>query len=627
LDGRWKVKIPSRSVRITLVVVAGVLLLAVGQFAVRAMRDARLSSLFKGPFELCVREEPTFYPRVVYNDKNYLAPGDESPAEPPSKDSEFATESREGEIPWVDGAAREDVNAAIRKHAEEASVDGTTGATALVRLRSPSVYRDRRPFRSLQIVYPEDGSLFPPNLCAPYVEWEDPSNNLWQVLLEYGNGSESETFLTREKRWRIPSKLWKQVCRRALTSDARLQIKGLKLNGAGDKAGEVQASESVHFRISRDRADNFIVYRLVSPPFSSSKTPDLFIRDIRKDEPKLFLSARREYCVNCHSFSSKQGNRGKLSLQVRSMAPGEKKLPVYVGVYDIDRHTGFRVQLPFEIQMTTYMAWSPDHTKLAFSANQKIAALKPVLYETQLAGMATSDIAVYDLTRDEAFLLPAASDPNMLEVYPRWSPDGTRIVFSRGPVGPHPAHVIYDLYEVPLDAGRESAARPIEGAVNNGRSNYFPRFSPDGKWFSFCQCDGGDLIRSSSDIYLMRGDLKGPARRLECNVPYAADSWHSWSSNGRWLVWASKREGGIYAYLYLTHIDEYGHDSPAIRLPITERPHASFNIPEFVAHDPLIGERDLFEAIRVEQEPHVVRKREAKEERGDVQEEAGAEES
>lgn len=616
----------SRSVKISIAGIVVLLLVIVGQIAARAVRNARLSALFEGPYQVCKREEPEYYPRVAYNLADYLHVDGEAATESSSKGSEFATGPGEEEISWVDGDAREEVEAALRRHAGQDAVDGTTGATPVARLRSPSVYRDRRPSRSLQIIYPEDGALFPPNLCPPYVEWDDPRNNVWQVLVEIGGDGERLTFLATSKRWRFPRKVWQRLRAHAVSRDARLQVKGLKLNKAGQKTGALEASEIVRFRISRDPTDNYIVYRLVSPPFSSAKTPDLFVRDIRKDEPKLFLSARRKYCVNCHCFSSKQGNVGKLSLQVRSLDAARHKLPVYLGVYDIDRGTGYRVQLPFEIQMTTYMAWSPDHTKLAFSANQKIAALKPILYETQLAGMSTSDIAIYDMTRNEAYLLPGASDPNMLEVYPRWSPDQTLIVFSRSPVGHHPAHILYDLYAVRVDGGEESVAWPVEDAVNNGRSNYFPRFSPDGKWFSFCQCDGGDLIRSSSDIYLKAGNLKGPAHRLACNVPHAADSWYSWSSNSRWIVWASKREGGIYAYLYLTHIDEAGRASPAIRLPVKRRPDASFNIPEFVAHDPGIRETDLYEAIRVEQEPRIVRERKSKELHGDAKKEEKEEE-
>jgi Tol biopolymer transport system component len=613
----------SRPAKISIAAVLVLLLLLAAQIALPALRRARLAALFEGPSEVCARQEPTYYPRVVYNLTDYLALKDKPTTELPSTGSEFATKSTEGEIPWVDGAARDEVNAALRSYSKEESLDGTTSATPVARLRSPSVYRDRRPFQALQITYPEDGSLFPPNLCPPYVEWDDPRNNLWQVVVEIGEHGEKLTFLSDSRRWRFPEKVWRRLREEAATCDAQVLVKGLELNGHSQRSGLIQASEPVRFRISPDPADNYIVYRLVAPPFSSSKTPDLFVRDIREDEPRLFLSARRTYCVNCHTFSSKQGDTGKLSLQVRSLAASGQKLPVYLGVYDLDRHSGFRVQLPFEIQMTTFMAWSPDGNKLAFSANQKIVALKPILYETQLAGMAISDIAIYDLTRNEAYLLPGASDPDMLEVYPCWSLDGSFIVFCQTPVGAHPANILFDLVTLPIHESGDAVARPIEGAAANGRSNYFPHFSPDGKWLSFCQCDGGDLIRSSSDIYLKHGNLQGPAHRLECNVAYAADSWHSWSSNSRWLVWASKRDGGVYAYLYLTHIDQDGHASPAIRLPMKERPDASFNIPEFVARDPGIREADLFDAIRVEQQPRIVKEKETRESYGNVQEKGG----
>ena len=97
----------------------------------------------------------------------------------------------------------------------------------------------------------------------------------------------------------------------------------------------------------------------------------------------------------------------------------------------------------------------------------------------------------------------------------------------------------------------------------------------------------------------MPGGLSGRARRLECNDAQAADSWHSWSSNSRWLVFASKRDDGIYARLYLAHIDEAGRASPAVRLPLEQPPLASFNIPELVAERPRIPERELFDAVRV----------------------------
>jgi tetratricopeptide (TPR) repeat protein len=60
------------------------------------------------------------------------------------------------------------------------------------------------------------------------------------------------------------------------------------------------------------------------------------------------------------------------------------------------------------------------------------------------------------------------------------------------------------------------------------------------------------------------------------------NSWHSWSSNSRWLVFSSK-VNGPYTQLFLTHIDEDGHDSPPVLLERFTSPDRAANIPEFVA--------------------------------------------
>lgn len=582
------------------------LIAAVSAYGIHSLRSARLHALFDGPPHVLQSGKPSYYNRIVYNLPEISPAGKNSNLQ--SSNAPFATDSTQEDIPWVDGEARDEVEAAMRQYTRQTqTLDGFH--QALDRFQSPTVYQDRKPAAFLQISNPPNGAIYPPNFCPPYVEWEDPRNNLWQIILRSPNENNEQVFYSEIRRWRFPDGLWNNLCKTARSEEFTIQIRGILRDNDGQRAGTVQATPEWRLKIAEEEADNYIVYRLVDPPFNSFKTPDIFVRDIRQDEPELLLSARRQYCLNCHTFSSKQGNTGKLAIQVRSLVTTMHKLPVYLSIYDMDKRTGYKVQLPFEIQMTTFMAWSPDGNQLAYSANQKVAAIKPITFETQLAGMATSDIAIYDTERNDTWLVPGASDPNQLEIYPYWTPDGKSMVFSRSPVGQHPAHILFDLYIISLDAEDPSAARPIEGASHNGRSNYYSHFSPDGKWFSFCQCDGGDLIRASSDLYLKSGDLTGPAIRLECNSDYAADSWHSWSSNSRWLVFASKRDSGIYASLYLTHIDEAGRSSPAIPLPMENQPFASLNIPEFMAHRPSAREKDLFEAIRVETVPRIAKLR------------------
>jgi len=46
----------------------------------------------------------------------------------------------------------------------------------------------------------------------------------------------------------------------------------------------------------------------------------------------------------------------------------------------------------------------------------------------------------------------------------------------------------YDLYRIPFNEGRGGVPEPLAGASDNGMSNYFPKYSPDGKWIVFCKC-------------------------------------------------------------------------------------------------------------------------------------------
>jgi len=566
--------------RKVLVLVGPVVVVPLGIFLLHHSRTRKLEELFSGPARAAQVSKLPYLPGYKYDlrayerytqERSYEALGIPSPP-------------RIEPLSWPGGAAREEFEAMMRRRAE-----AVTGATAVLRLRSPSVYRERRPSPLLRITYPPDGAVFPPNLCTPEVEWEDPLDDIWQVKV--GAGEREWTFVTHRRRWWFPEEVWEELKR--VGGEIWVEVRGTRKDGSGP----VYVSGRVHFSFAPCPADDFVVYRIVSPPFNPKKAPDMFVRDIRSFKEELFLSARRKYCFNCHTFSSKRGDEGKLALQVRYMAGGDYDLRVYLGIYDISSRKGWKVRLPFSIQMSTFVSWSPDGEKLAFSANQQLVTLHPVVFETQFAGEPTSDIAIYDLPENKAYLLPGASEPDLLEIYPRWTPNGDSLVFCSAPAGLHPAQVKYDLMVIPFEGGEP---RPVPGASLNGRSNYYPRFSPDGRWLSFCTSDGGSLIKSSSDIYIMRSDLKGPPRRLESNVDYAADSWHSWSSNSRWLVFASKRDDGIYARLYFTYIDEEGHAHPAVRLPVKELLPASYNIPEFIAHRPPITDGNLYKAVRVE---------------------------
>ena len=44
---------------------------------------------------------------------------------------------------------------------------------------------------------------------------------------------------------------------------------------------------------------------------------------------------------------------------------------------------------------------------------------------------------------------------------------------------------------------------PIEGASHNGMSNFFAKFSPDGKWIVFCKAENYMLLMPDSELYII----------------------------------------------------------------------------------------------------------------------------
>ncbi len=208
---------------------------------------------------------------------------------------------------------------------------------------------------------------------------------------------------------------------------------------------------------------------------------------------------------------------------------------------------------------------------------------------------------VYDTQTGGYKALPGADDPDYVQSNPTWSPDGQSIVFARSKVyetesiANAPGILLdekdvpefvedkepfkFDLYRVPFNEGRGGKAEPIEGASHNGMSNFFAKFSPDGKWIVFTQAENYMLLMPDSELYIIPAE-GGEARRLRANTPLM-NSWHSFSSNSRWLVFSSKANTP-YTQLFLTHIDEAGRSTPPVVLERFTATDRAANIPEFV---------------------------------------------
>ncbi len=193
-----------------------------------------------------------------------------------------------------------------------------------------------------------------------------------------------------------------------------------------------------------------------------------------------------------------------------------------------------------------------------------------------------SNLALFDSYEGSIIHRPEIARPDRLETYPEWSPDGEFLYFSsaRVPWPEYPGQVfevVGRVSEVKYDLNRiafcpESLTfgevETLICAGETGMSMTQPKISPDGRWLTFVMHDYGTFptFQDSSDIWMM--DLHSEqARPLDEINSRSSDSWRSWSSEGRWLVFASKRDAKRINYPYLTYIDAEGNASKPFLLP------------------------------------------------------------
>ena len=131
---------------------------------------------------------------------------------------------------------------------------------------------------------------------------------------------------------------------------------------------------------------------------------------------------------------------------------------------------------------------------------------------------------------------------------------------------------------------------------------FFVMFSSNGRFLLFSMFEYGNFppYKESSDLYMM--DMKtGKYWPLEINSD-RTDSWHCWSSDNRWIVFASKRLDGLFARNFFSYIDENGRAHKLLLLPQKDPTFydsliRTYTNPELVKEPVQVTRRKLVRAI------------------------------
>ena len=422
--------------------------------------------------------------------------------------------------------------------------------------------------------------------------------------------------------WRPDPETWEAIKKQSVRHPATVTISGLENENATQPVSQGQST----LQTSKDPVGAPILYRdvplipSVGERGAISPLPKAMIGfikwrllDVGQTRSKVLMEGLPT-CANCHSFS-RDGKTIGLDMDgpqndkgLYALAPLEKVTSVrnenivkWSAFRPVEKSVNIRVAFMSQVSpngrflVTTVFNPGTQQTgpglrpqERMYVANFKDYRFGQVFFPTR--GM----LAWYDRDTHEFHTLPGADDPRYVQGSAFWSPDGKDVIFSRAeakepfPEGAIPAQyandpnetqIQYDLYRIPFNDGRGGVAEPVIGASRNGFSNSFPKVSPDGRWIVYVQARNGLLMRPDSRLFIVPYN-GGPARLMKCNTPLM-NSWHSFSPNGHWMVFASKARSP-YTQMYLTHIDKDGNDSPAILIENATAANRAINIPEFV---------------------------------------------
>ncbi|MGQ9620243.1 MAG: DUF6057 family protein [Bacteroidales bacterium] len=289
-------------------------------------------------------------------------------------------------------------------------------------------------------------------------------------------------------------------------------------------------------------------------------------------------------------------------------------LPVYLlvilqsdYVYYVSYTIGFLLAITFFL---LYISLKNNYIRfVAFSVNKIMQVFHAVPGKKIEVIDTLSDLILYDSETNVVSQCESIASKERFETFPVWSPDGKYLYFCSAKAMTLAGYdkIKYDLLRVCFNPETQkfSETDTILSSVKTGMSISFPSLSPDGKYILFCMSRYGNFTiwHSDSDLFLFDIE-KNEMRKLSLNSDQS-DSYHSWSSNGRWIIFGSRRSDGLYTRLWLSYFSQSGETGKPFIMPQKNPDHydtflKSYNRPEFVTSKVKLNPRILSKYARTE---------------------------
>ena len=450
-------------------------------------------------------------------------------------------------------------------------------------------------------IHPDYTSIIiPPNIAPLNFSVKEPGRSFYvQILGSHGTPIEVKS---RTPKIRIPEGPWGQLLE---------QNKGLELRvgvSVQDEARKWTRFATITNRVGDERVDPYLIYRKIHAAHSTWSSMGLYQRNLADYDETPFLENRRfaNDCCHCHMLRNNDPNTA--TVLIRSSHYENSLLVISNQVAETIRGS------------LGFTAWHPQGSVMASSFSKPRLMLHTARNDMRDIAELEGWIGYFRLGAEEVKPVPGLSDSTRLFTFPFWSPDGRYLYYCSAPnpwtnmaavTATSYRTAKYDLMRLTFDLDTSQWGKPevVLPASEIGFSVAQPRMSPDGRWIFFCGIAYGcwPTYDSASDIYgidLQAGEKIGKftCRKLELNSD-ACESWLSWSSNSRWVVFSSKRISALYNRPHLAYVSPTGECGKPFILPQRDPDYydsllKTYTIPTLAKGPITVPQKDLIQAIK-----------------------------
>ena len=446
--------------------------------------------------------------------------------------------------------------------------------------------------------------MVPPNIAPLNFLVDDVED----VVAEIKSQASRVTFGGKKNKMQIDEKEWHELL-------AEAKGKSLSVRVYTKKDGKWLAYKPFSIDVAEEDIDPYVSFRVLPPTFVGYDELSIRQRNLTSFEETTIYNNRQishgleGQCINCHSYQNY--GTSNMMFHTRMQNPGTMIVSDGELIFVNLKTDGM-------ISAAAYNSWHPHLPIIAFSTDHTMQSFHTRDITKVEVMESASDLVIYDVKKNRVQVV--LNDSTEWELFPSWSPDGKYLYYCSAHYEYHQGYedtdellknykqLQYNLYRLSFDADSMAFGEPelIYDARSKNRSVVQPRVSQDGRYVPFAEGPNGlfHIWHTSAEIEILdlqTGELLD-TKAMNSSLP---ESYPSFSSNDRWIMFESRRDDGNYTRTYFAYFDKQGKVHKPFMMPAEDPEYfrlllRSWSRPELMKEPVRITPRQFYEKILTE---------------------------